>query len=246
MANARDIKPDQLRILIVAEAGRHKTYFCSTIPGVYIFDTDDGMAVARGRDVEYDLFSEAPKGMKPRFGQHAWGKSWPEIHKKLNEIGDRLEKGIGPKAIAMDSLTTLSTVITNWALLSEGKGLEMPHQGTWGTHHNLLKLVLGQLMSWPVHYIMTAHIQRDENDLTKMVEKLPLVAGKAAGFLPSYFDEVYYVDRKTEKDGTVRYPITTGATPTIVSAKSRWGVPDGTELDWGALSEYFRKAGFAV
>jgi hypothetical protein len=246
LSNARDIEPNQLRILLIGDGGTHKTYFCSTIPGVYIFDFDDGMATARGRDVEYDLFSEAPKGMKTRFKQYAWGHAWPAIHKKMDELGDALEKGQGPKALAFDSLTTLSQLIVNHALLVEGKGLDLPHQGTWGVHHNVLKTVFGQLMSWPVHFIMTAHIHRDENDLTKVVEKLPLVAGKAAGFVGVYFDEVYYTERTVNTQKEVKYTVTSGSTPMLKQAKSRWGVPDGTELSWNALAAFFEKAGFTL
>ena len=165
------------------------------------------------------------------------GDAWPAFFKKLLEVGAAIDKGNGPKALGFDSLTFLSMIAVNNILKSTGH--DAPHQGTWGAHHEYFKRIFGQVTAWPVRIIATAHIERKENDLTQTTEKLPLLAGKLAGLIGAFFDEVYFCDSTVDSAGKQSFTIKTKATPQMRQAKSRWGVPDSVDVSWEAVSKHF-------
>lgn len=242
MANTKDITSANSNILLVGDAGTHKTFFLGTVPGLYVFDFDGGMSILRSKSIEYDTFKDVPPGVKvtpkmtKELGLYEYGSAWPAFFKKLQDIGQQIDAGKGPKALAFDSLTFMSMIAVGNILKSTGH--DLPHQGTWGAHHEYFKRVFGQITAWPVRIIATVHIQRDENDITKATEKLPLLAGKMAGLIGTFFDEVYFCDSKVE-GGKPKFTISTTRTPQMTQAKSRWGVPDSTETSFEAISKYF-------
>lgn len=260
MANAKNITSGDANILVVADSGGYKTRFLGTFPPgwVEVADFDKGMASLAGTDIEYETFKEADKGQKVRpeerkQGVYEYATAWPAFIQWVNKIGDRLEQKKGPKVVAFDSLSHMSMIIMNKIL--KDNGWDVPNQGAYGAQQEYLKRVLNQVTAWPVRLVCTAHIQRDENLNTGVIEKLPLLTGKLAGFISSFFDEVYFVDviekpavaAVPAKDGKPAIPaqpaqrgpvVRTKATPTMRQAKSRWNVPDGTPLDWKEISKY--------
>lgn len=234
--NAKDITSAAGNILVIGDGGTWKTRFLASIPDIYIFDFDKGMASARGQDVNFDTYKDLAKGVEvndflKKQGLHAFGKGWDAFYTKFLEIVKAIEKGTGPKAIGFDSLTMMSFLAVNKILLDTGHA--SPHQGTWGAHHEYFKTIFSMATALPVRFVCTAHIHRDTNDLTQTVEKLPLLAGKLAGLVPVFFDEVYYTEQKG--DGFV---VRTKQTPQLKQAKSRWNVKDETELTWEKIRPF--------
>lgn len=240
--NTSQITSASSNILLVGDSGTHKTWFLGTVPNLYVFDFDGGMSILRSKSIEYDTFKEVPRGVKvsekqKAAGLYEFGEAWPAFFKKLQEVGTAIDAGKGPSAIGFDSLTFLSMIAVNNILKSTGH--DAPHQGTWGAHHEYFKRIFSQVTAWPVRVIATAHIERKENDLTQTTEKLPLLAGKLAGLIGAFFDEVYFCDSAVDAKGVQTFTIKTKATPQMRQAKSRWGVPDGVDCSWEAVSKYF-------
>lgn len=241
MANAKDITSGDSNILVIGDAGTHKTFLLGGFPSPYVFDFDKGMATLRGKDIEYDTFKDVAKGVKvtkeqtDKTGLYPFGSAWPAFFKKLQEIGERIDKGTGPQTIGFDSLTTMSMIAVNKILLDTNQ--PSPHQGTWGAHHEYFKTVFSQVTAWPVRIVATAHVQRTENDLQQTTEKLPLLAGKLAGLIGVFFDEVYYAEQEV-KDGKASFKLRTLQTGMYKQAKTRWGVVDGTEADYAKLKPF--------
>lgn len=236
MANAKDITSEAGNILVIGDGGTWKTRFLASIPGIEIADFDKGMASVRGQDVTYDTFKDLDRGIKQtemlkKQGLFEFGTGWDAFYKWFKDIMGRLETGKGPKAIGFDSLTMMSFLAVNKILKDTGHA--SPHQGTWGAHHEYFKTIFSMATALPVRFVCTAHIHRDTNDLTQTVEKLPLLAGKLAGLVPVFFDEVYYTEQKA--DGFV---VRTKQTPQLKQAKSRWNVPDETPLTWEKIRPF--------
>lgn len=231
-------------ILLVGDGGSHKTFFSGTCPRPYIFDFDSGTAILRDNpEAEFDRFKDFPKGSKminPAKGYYERGKAWPAFLKKINEIGEQMEKGTSPfQTISLDSLTTLSDICMNYVLVSDGH-TGSPQIQHWGSQIQLLQAVMDQFSSWEVIKIVTAHIQRNTNEVNQQIEMLPLVTGKLAGKVGIYFDEVYYCNavKDDKADFKRKWTVTTAPTGMMKAAKSRYGVPDGTELHWREISKY--------
>jgi DNA replicative helicase MCM subunit Mcm2 (Cdc46/Mcm family) len=234
VANAQTITSGDANILIIGDSGTKKTAFLGGIPGIYVYDFDKGMATLRGKNVEYDTFRDAPKDSPIIISPlHKFGEGWPAFIKKLNEHGALIAQGKGPKTIGLDSLTFLSELAMNHVVShqKEGSGI---HQGSYGAQQTYIKTVLGQLTAWPIRLVATAHIQRNDNDITGATEKLPLLTGKLAGLISAYFDEVYFTDPGIGSDPVFK----TKGTPNMRQAKSRWNVPDGSKMDWAEISKF--------
>ena len=231
-------------ILLVGDGGSHKTFFVGTCPTPFIFDFDAGTAILRQNPAaEFARFKELPVGTQmidSDKGFYEKGKAWPAFIKTINLIGDTIENGTCQyQTLALDSLTTLSDICMAYVLRSDGH-VGNPQIQHWGSQIQLLQALMDQFSAWPVIKIVTAHIQRNTNDVNQQVEMLPLVTGKLAGKVGIYFDEVYYcgAEKDPKADFGRRWKVTTAPTGMIKGAKSRYGVPDGTELTWQAVSPF--------
>lgn len=260
MPNAADILiGDDASFLLVGDGGTHKSFFIGTCPSpIYVFDTDKGMSIHKGRkDITYDTFRELPAGQKldpkgkifrAEDGWYEYGTAWPAFLKKLNEIGKLIDEGTCPyKTIGVDSLTMLTDIAQSYILKQNNRALM--EQRDWGAFLSNMTTVFSQLTGWPLVKVLTAHVKRDENQLTQTVEKLPLVPGQFAGKVPVLFDEVYFTDFKSEAvkagepERKMKWFLQTQPDGVIKQAKSRkYNVPSGTPTDFNAVLAHIAKA----
>lgn len=250
MPSTRDIvaSPDA-SFLLVGDSGTHKTWFIGTCPKpAYIFDFDKGVSILGGIDgIDYDTFKDAPYGLKvakdSSLGLYEWGTAWPAFLKRLNEIGAEIESGKSPyKTLAFDSVTMMSDICMNF-ILKQNNRTKMEIQD-WGAYLQNMSNLFNQFTGWPGVKVVTAHIKRMENDLTKLEEKLPLIQGQFAGKASIYFDEVYFTDAAQEgapPNKKLKWFVTTQPTSVIKQAKSRrYNVPNGTETSYEAMKPFMK------
>jgi hypothetical protein len=247
---------DEASFLLIGDSGTKKTTFIGTCPSpIYVFDFDKGMAVHAGRaDIDYDTFKEMPRGHAlvkggrlQKEGWYEYGQAYPAFLKKLNEIGKSIDDGTCKyKTIAIDSLTLLTDCAQTY-VMKENNRTSMEIRD-WGAFLSNMSNVFGQLTGWPLIKILTAHIKRDENQVTGAIEQLPLVPGQFAGKVSVYFDEVYFCEVSST-------PVVAGkperktvwtlkTTPDTVSkqAKSRkYNIPNGTPTDFAAIAAHMAK-----
>ena len=247
MPNTKAITSAASNILLIGDSGTHKTWFAGTCPKPYVFDFDGGVSILRGKDIEYDVFRDKPKSVvgalqpptptETRAGFFPFAGAWPAFIRKLNDIGTLIDKGTCPyQTLYLDSLTFLSEIAMNHVVSQQKE--PVIHIGSYGAQQQYIKSVLGQLTAWPIRVVCTAHIQRDTNDITKTTEKLPLLTGKLAGFISAFFDEVYFCEPAS---GPGKFVVKSSSTKEMRQAKSRWGVPDDTELDFAKLLPFYSK-----
>lgn len=247
MPNTADLTLSRFpSILIVGDSGTHKTWISGQFPKPYIFDFDRGTSILRGMNVDYDLFKDAPRGSKvvnPEKGLYEWGSAYPAFLKKLNEIGAQMDAGTCPyQTLVMDSLTTFGNIVLNHVLREAAKANRYKHgdsvdPGLWGQQMGMMETVMDQLTSWDIIKVVTAHIQRDTNTVTQNVEKLPLTTGKFAGKVGIYFDDVWYTEAKGH-GAEAKIVLKTAPSSMLRQAKSRYNIPEDTELSWKNVSKF--------
>jgi hypothetical protein len=231
-------------ILIVGDSGMHKTYFLGTCPDPYVFAFDGPPTILRHRKppIDYDIFKDTPSGggwvPRKQEGYYKWGQAWQAFVQRLNLIGADMDKGTNPyKVLGFDSVTTMADCAMAYILMSDGHS-GAPQIQHWGAQIQLMSKVFDQMNAWPVTKVFTAHIQRNQNDLTQVIEMLPLITGKLAGKIGVYFDEVWYVeyDKQAKDDARWRIQVSPGAFRK--QSKTRYGVPDNTPLHWDNVKQF--------
>jgi hypothetical protein len=259
MPSAKDIKlDDNTSFLLIGEGGTHKTFFIGTCPlPAFVFDLDDGMAIHAGREnIDYETYKELPKGQKiqkwqaEKGGWYEYGKAWPAIVKKLNEIGLTMDTGeCKYKTLAFDSLTLLTDLCLNSVISDNGGNEYKDGRQMWGAFLNKMTWLFSQFTSWPVLKVLTAHVKRDDNLVTGMVEKLPNVPGQFSGKVGVYFDEVYYTEVKMvpsdpKKPDSPRVPafvFKSVQDGTVKQAKSRkYNLPNDTPTDFNEVMKIIK------
>ena len=198
--NAKDISVDglKLKVLVYGKSGTGKTTFACSFPKPYIFDFDNGMLSQRGKDVEYDTFT-----------------NWQAFEYKLQE----LEKKCGYETLVVDSVTTMQEYMMQNILLLNKRMTPTLHE--WGRLVDGLQSLFMRLTKMAHHIIFTAHEQLIQDEVTSEVMILPLIVGKKLpGQIPLWFDEVYRAQVMRGSDSKPQYKLLTTA-DIKYSAKSR-------------------------
>lgn len=260
MAQTEDLFNDErVSILVIGDAGTHKTFLAGGAPAPFIFDFDANLAVLRPK-VEAGLvgvgrFKEAspktPKIANAARGIYEWGTAYSAFLKKLDQIGESIDNGTCPyRTLVFDSLTTFSNIVLSAVIrgTSGGNGANSANPygvidpGQWGQQIRLMEGIFDMLTGWPLNLVVTAHIQRDINTATTQgVEYLPLVTGKFAGKIGIYFNEVWYT-QVIGVDKARKYTLLTESEGSYKQAKTTNGVPKGTEASWEKVAGYFPEA----
>lgn len=156
------------------------------------------------------------------------------------DVGGELIPGIN--ILAIDSLTELCALairqivdVDRRALISDRtKGKTERPQGIyedlmgmedWNLFGNRMRQLLGMLTKIPCHLIMTSLMEHKENKQTGAIEKVPLVNGKLAFEVISWFDLVLSMEPARDPEGNIGR-IWRTASDGIVKAKDSTGILD--------------------
>lgn len=211
-----DLESLKLKVLVYGKSGTGKTTFASSFPKPYFFDCDNGMLSQRGKDVEYDVYSE-----------------YPVFVKKLNE----LEKSDTYETLVVDSVTNLEKMVITDLLRLNNRTEMTLHE--WGLLIRVLSDLFNRMTKMNKHIVITAHEHMLQDELTSEVWILPLVVGKKLpAQLPLWFDEVYRTQVGKDSEGNTTFQSITTAS-TKYTAKSRLKVlkPIEDNLTYAKLME---------
>ena len=210
MANAKDIKPDALRILLVGDAGTGKTVLASTFPNAHFVDLDDGMLSVRGKDVNYisisqyktededfDTITKDLPAVK-RGNDYQEQSTFEKAQIVIEHWANTLKAG---DTLVIDSLTFYSQAAFDYVLATEKF---KDNRMAYGAAQKLVSTTLDLIRTRPCNVILIAHkkVKTDENG--NVTEITPQTVGNAlANILPSHFDEVYRMEVEIKKKGGV-------------------------------------------
>jgi len=206
--NAKDIDVSnlKLKVLVYGKSGTGKTTFACTFPRPYVFDFDNGMLSQRGKDIDYDTYT-----------------NWKLFFQKLREFEQKCEF----ETLVIDSVTTLQEYMMQ-EILTLNKRVE-PTLHEWGRLVDWLQNLFLLLTKLTQHIVVVAHEQLLQDELTSEITILPLIVGKKMpAQLPLFFDEVYRCQTARNKEGKPVYQLLTTA-DVKYSAKSRLGCLDVIE-----------------
>lgn len=234
------------RILICGPPGTRKTTFACSFPGktkVLDFDGKIGSAAAwyaaknpaRLKEIEVESLSSS---LDPNFDPMV--KMTEIITKELipQQAAGKLEF---PNFV-IDSGTTFSAAVLRHIIKTNpGIKRSMSAQGVqacqqdYGILKREFSRLIPGLLSLPMNFIMTAHIEVDKSELTGEIIRKPIMDGSFAQSLPIHFDEVY---RTYIRDGKVFAQ--TQSDPYYDFCRSSIpGIPKEIELSYEALTKKY-------
>lgn len=210
MAKLSEIKPNEnKKILVIGQSGSGKTCFASTFPGPTYFADFDGKVTSAASylerfdptklgEVDYDNFAA------DRTDQGHYKRFYDKLteHEKLSKEGK-----LPFKTWVLDSLTRWSEDLMQ-AILKQNPAIKplaqgVPAMGHYNIHSNWFKEQLGRILALNCNVIVTAHIERKQDESSGEILNKALVSGKLADYLPIVFEEVYRTYAETKEGKTI-------------------------------------------
>lgn len=215
MSNCKDISTEnmKLKVLVYGGSGTGKSTFAGSFPTPFFCDFDGGMLCLRGKNVEYETYSDRSL-LRP--------EAFSKFEAKIEEFKAQIAAGSMPyQTVVLDSITTMQEACLRqiqYANRTVGKQTTLQE---WGMLVGKMEDVLYSITSMNVHLVAVAHEQIVQNELSSEVMILPLIVGKKLpDRLGLFFDEVYHSRVDRGQQGRPLYQMMTVA-DRMYKAKSR-------------------------
>lgn len=236
MANAKNLKSDAIRLLLVGEAGSGKTKLSATFPNPHFVDLDDGMLTVRGQDVNYitigqyktedpdflEIVKDKP-ALKGKIKDYSELTTFEKAQAVIEHWANTLKAG---DTLIIDSLTFYSQAAFDYVI-----EVEKPkdNRQAYGAAQKLISSTFDLIRTRPCNIILTAHKKLRTDEHGNLLTVQPMTVGNAlADIIPSHFDEVYRMEVEISKKGgeeQKEYVLYTCPTKKQ-KGKSRLGLPE--------------------
>ena len=197
------------KVLLYGDSGTGKTTSALTFPKPYIFDFDAGIPF------RYASALKAGTVKGKTYGRADWPKFMQDFR---NFNVEHVE------TVILDSLTTVASAVEYHVKKLNGS-LDRPTQlQEWLIIMDRLENLIADIVEKSYNVVVTAHIQRFQDEQTGVVTILPLLPGKKLPpRLPLWFDEVYRCIATTTTEGKTKYSWQVQP-DRLTMAKSRLGI----------------------
>lgn len=253
-----------IQAVVVGRSGVGKTFGAGTFPRPNFLDFDKGIATLRHpdfvqkygmRSVEYQQFVEKSVN----------SVGVPTNHNAYDDACRYFDLWMTPAkrdqfdTWVVDTGTTLSNAAMNKAFILLGSpafkkmsgthqqalnsGLVFPKIQDYGSERSLVEQFIAMVKDSGKHFLFLCHEKELTNDDGTVVGRTLLLTGKSPEVISAMFDNVWYLG--VSGAGTTLKRTLTTSYDGLRNAKSRLGVPSGTEFSWDAINaamETIRKA----
>jgi len=227
-----------LKVLILGSYGTGKSYFAKTFPEpIFLLDFDRGAISYGDRKVfvpDYFTSEQNPSTLLSM------------VEADLDKLLIQSHPEGQFKTIVLDSLTTLSKVAMDLALQKRPVSPDSPP--VWNVHYPMVKVyldrILDKLRRFSGFCVVIGHVEYQRDDLSGEVLALPALIGKLQSYVPAIFDEVYFADVVSTKNG-LQYTIHLSPKG-FKRARSRLRsvfpqIPESIPNDWKHISSWLSK-----
>ena len=150
------------------------------------------------------------------------------------------------KVLIVDGFTDLAeyatrAVLSDNGLLAKGAAPQIQH---WGLAFNNIENVLITLKSLPIAVILIAHMRRYETDDGSTKFEIATPGKKLPEKIPTFFDEVWFMDVKYKGNGVNEHVVQTTST-SVVPCRSRDCVATNQLASIG-MKSFLKQCGYDV
>jgi hypothetical protein len=208
MPNAKDLPADDShRILVLGDTGSGKSTQLLTLPGkkfVYCFDANAKLAF-RGYDVDFEEFMPdrlnlsvksmaKDKGDKTTNHQNTTYLEWEK------DFDTKYKDGFFDQydVVAIDSGTTLLSLIMDRVLTINGRGGSWPQQDDWGPQMNVFTNIIRTFTSMGKTFYMTGHLELKQDKVSGRIFRQPIMTGQLRSRIPLLFSDIFFAEVRND------------------------------------------------
>ena len=218
--------PDNFTCLLWGSPGSGKTTMASTAPPpIFLIDVDNKASMMHNlfpsiekgdliiHPITSKLSNEPLKAVTKKIITAGSIKSvvtaLPNGYYEICDLLTAIEAGTEVKevkTIVLDSLTTVSQHLAR--LICHLACVPQMRLQDWGAFGSVLEELLSFLRSIPKNIIVIAHDTIVQDELTKVIEYLPLIGGRMKHQIGVAFEEIYFLKPIPSKDGVIYQALT--------------------------------------
>lgn len=203
-----DDRPARIvRLMVYGEPGAGKTYLAGTFPHPFFIDADHGLRTLKKKRFPY---------VAPTPG----GKTYYEVMDMLKTVEKREPPfdEIPVETVVLDSITELARMLLEESMrYPEGAGSDAPRKITadipsfhdWSRLTARLESIMKQCETMGVNIVATAGVNIDKDEYTGALMGNPAIVGGYRKIIGHRFDEFFYMEPQSDKDGGVTYTVHT-------------------------------------
>lgn len=245
MGTLKDMKRHPPKILLIGDYGTGKTALGLTLgKRLRVLDVDNGLLTGK---TFVDKFTPERKEVDVKACWEEDPEKALAFDKTLSyamSFGKELKAGTASQsALMVDSFTSLFQMSLNAVLYANGRLGKAPEIQDWNIANIQIEKFLLVLRTLPAVVIMTAHVQRAEQD-GDLIGELACPGRKLPPRIPTYFDEIWIATVKNIEGGKRKYVLQTQSTRAM-KARTRANLEDGTDQDLGMV-EILRRMGHDI
>ena len=211
-----DLSDKGLKVLVYGQAGCGKTTLSKTLPTPIVLSAEDGLLSIKDANLPFIEI-----------------KSIADLY----EAYDWIVKSKDYESVVLDSISEIAEVV-----LSHEKKINKDGRAAYGEMDTQLSEIIRAFRDLNMHVLMTAKLEKQQDEMGRMLYFPSLPGNKTAQKLPYFFDEVLALRVEKDEDGKTQRALMCDSDG-LWLAKDRSGKLDGWESP--DLGEIIAKVGGA-
>ena len=211
-----DLGDQGLKVLVYGQAGCGKTTLSKTLPKPVVLSAEGGLLSLKDDNIPFIEI-----------------KSMDDLH----EAYEWVNKSKDYESVVLDSISEIAEVV-----LSHEKKINKDGRAAYGEMDTQLSEIIRAFRDLNMHVLMTAKLEKQQDEMGRMLYFPSLPGNKTAQKLPYFFDEVLALRVEKDEDGKTQRALMCDSDG-LWLAKDRSGKLDGWEAP--DLGEIIAKVGGA-
>lgn len=241
---ANDPVADKINLLALGDFGTGKSTLLSTLPKpIHVMSFDPGgmrgaflKPLIDSGQLLVERFEDEDNKSPTQFARF-------EARMDVLASGGWFSSGV-IKSFGIDSFTTMSDACMNFVLKKGGRAGQVPQLQDYMLQQMLLQQVVKKCTSLPVHFMLTAHLKNDKDEVSGRILNGINTSKGLEKKIPLLFDEIYVTLVENDPKGS-KYVILTGSEG-FYRARTRIGAGKFELKETPNLTELFKKGGITT
>jgi len=178
LKNTGDLHSQGLKVLVYGQAGSGKTSLAKTLPNPVVLSAEGGLLSLKDNNIPFIEI-----------------KSIADLHEAYSWITES-DEAKGFESVVLDSISEIAEVV-----LAHEKKVNKDGRAAYGEMDIQLSEIIRVFRDLNKHVLMTAKLEKQQDEMGRMLYFPSLPGNKTAQKLPYFFDEVLALRVEKDADG---------------------------------------------